>query len=115
MIVLYSLALMPLGLVLTFTGVSGFLFGAASLVLGLWFFLLTLKLRRTKTHRNARRVFFASLVYLPLLMLFLVIDQHSSGSSSGASVAAAKPPTPAPVAAIPAGWDQRAQANAGAP
>ena len=73
-IMLYSLALLPLGMAVTFCGMAGYLFGAMSLVLGLGFFLLTLVLRRMKTPRNARRVFLASLVYLPLLMLFLVLD-----------------------------------------
>jgi protoheme IX farnesyltransferase len=76
MIVLYSLAMLPLGLAVTFTGVAGYPFAAASLALGLIFFLLTLKLRRMKTARNARRVFLASIIYLPLLMLFLVLDRQ---------------------------------------
>jgi protoheme IX farnesyltransferase len=76
MIVLYSLAMLPLGLAVTFTGVAGYPFAAASVALGLAFFLLTLQLRRMKTARNARRVFLASLVYLPLLMLVLVLDRQ---------------------------------------
>jgi len=76
MIVLYSLALLPLGLAVTFAGLAGYLFAAASLLLGLGFFLLAVKLRRAKTPRNARRVFLGSLAYLPLLMFFLVLDGH---------------------------------------
>jgi protoheme IX farnesyltransferase len=82
MIVLYSLALLPMGLAVTVTGQAGYLFGAASLALGLGFFLLALKLRRIKTARNARRVFLASLVYLPLLMLFLVLDRQPRGDAA---------------------------------
>jgi protoheme IX farnesyltransferase len=74
MIVLYSLALLPMGLVLMVTHVAGFPFAAASLILGLGLLRLALQLRRMKTPRNARRVFFASIIYLPLLMLALVID-----------------------------------------
>ena len=80
MIVLYSLALLPLGLAVTFTGMAGYLFGAVSLLLGLGLFLLALQLRRVKSPQNARRVFLASLVYLPLLMLFLVLDGHRSAA-----------------------------------
>ena len=76
MIVLYSLALLPLGLAVTFAGLAGYLFAAVSLLVGLGLFLLAVQLRRAKTPRNARRVFLASLVYLPLLMLFLVLDGH---------------------------------------
>jgi protoheme IX farnesyltransferase len=91
MIVLYSLALLPMGLAITVTGQAGYLFGAASLALGLGFFLLTLKLRRMKTARNARRVFLASLVYLPLLMLFLVLDRQPRGDAAPPTVADTKP------------------------
>jgi protoheme IX farnesyltransferase len=79
MIVLYSLALLPLGLAMTFAGLAGYLFGAISLLLGLGLFLLAVELRRVKTPQNARRVFLASLVYLPLLMLLLLVDGHPRG------------------------------------
>ena len=101
MIVLYSLALLPLGLAVTFVGLAGYLFGAVSLLLGLGLFLLAVALRRAKTPRNARRVFLASLAYLPLLMLFMVLDGHPRGSpTNSAAVAAAN------VNSV--GWDQRA-------
>jgi protoheme IX farnesyltransferase len=98
MIVLYSLALLPLGLAVTFAGLAGYLFAAMSLLLGLGLFLLAVQLRRAKTPRNARRVFLASLVYLPLLMLFMVLDGRPSGQpepvagakSGDVSVAAAR-------------------------
>ena len=81
MIVLYSLALLPLGLAVTFAGLAGYLFGAMSLLLGLGLFLLAVQLRRAKTLHNARRVFLASLAYLPLLMLFMVLDGHPRADS----------------------------------
>ncbi len=99
MIVLYSLALLPMGLAVTFSGVAGYPFGAASLALGLAFFLLTLKLRRMKTARNARRVFLASLVYLPLLMLCLVLDRQPRIDASATTIADAKPAVNLAVAA----------------
>ena len=81
MIVLYSLALMPLGLVATFRGMSGYLFAAGSLGLGLVLFILALQLRATKTERSARRVFRATIAYLPLLLVLLVgrpLSDHRS-------------------------------------
>ncbi len=74
LIVLYTLALLPMGLSATFCGMAGYLFGALSLVLGVGFFLLALQLRAAKTNENARRLFLASIIYLPLLLLFLVVD-----------------------------------------
>ena len=85
MIVLYSLALLPLGLAVTFAGLAGYLFGAVSLLLGLGLFLLAVELRRAKTPQNARRVFLASLAYLPLLMLFMVLDGHPAAATPVAS------------------------------
>jgi protoheme IX farnesyltransferase len=104
MIVLYSLALLPLGLAVTFAGLAGYLFAAISLLLGLGLFLLALQLRRAKTPRNARRVFLASLAYLPLLMLFMVLDGRPRGGSDPAvsakpAEASAKPAEVSVVAA----------------
>lgn len=79
LIVLYSLSLMPVGLVVTLCGIAGCLFGAASLALGLGLFLLALQLRAAKTQRNARRVFLGSIVYLPLLLMFMVADARPAG------------------------------------
>jgi hypothetical protein len=74
-----------------------------SLLLGLGLFLLALKLRRAKTPRNARRVFLASLVYLPLLMLFMVLDGHPHGRSDALSIAV-KPATEASTAIDARDW-----------
>lgn len=77
MIVLYTLALMPLGLAMAFRGLAGLGFAVASLAMGLALFLLALQLRVQKTKKNARRLFLASVVYLPLLLMFLVADRPS--------------------------------------
>ena len=106
-IMLYSLALLPLGMAVTFCGMAGYLFGAMSLVLGLGFFLLTLLLRRMKTPRNARRVFLASLVYLPLLMLFLVLDGRPRVNASVPTMAGSSSAANVGVAATPISWDSR--------
>ena len=53
MIVLYSLAMLPLGLVVAMCGLAGSLFAAVSVVLGMGFFVLTLKLRAEKSAQNA--------------------------------------------------------------
>lgn len=74
-IVLYSLALVPVGLAFFVGGLSGYFFLFTSFLLGLSFLHLGLRLYFRRTEENARRVFFASLIYLPLFMGFLVIDQ----------------------------------------
>jgi protoheme IX farnesyltransferase len=52
---------------------SLYLFGSTSL--GFAFFLLGWSLRVSRTSASARRVFFASLAYLPALLAFVVIDR----------------------------------------
>jgi heme o synthase len=108
MIVIYSLALLPVGVAVTVVGLAGYLFGAVSLLLGLGMFLLALELRRVKTPQNARRVFLASLAYLPLLMLFMVLDDHPRGKPGPVATEEAK-------ADSASRWDLRAQASADAP
>jgi heme o synthase len=73
-IVTYCLALTPMGLVATLCGSSGYLFAAASLALGFGLFLLALNLQTAKNRLSARRVFLATLLYLPLMMIFMLAD-----------------------------------------
>jgi protoheme IX farnesyltransferase len=77
MIILFSLALLPLGLAATFCGMAGCAFGALSLAMGLGLLTLALQLWADKTRRNARRVFLATIAYLPLLLLLMVADSSS--------------------------------------
>ncbi len=60
-----------------------------------------------KTPRNARRVFLASLVYLPLLMLFMVLDARPRGNAAAPTVANSNSPTGADLTATPASWEPR--------
>ena len=72
--VLYTLALVPLGLASFLAGLTGWVSVVGSLVLGGAFLALALQLRRRRGDREARRVFLASLAYLPLLLALLVAD-----------------------------------------
>jgi heme o synthase len=90
-IVLYSLAMMPLGLAVTCCGIAGYLFGAASLVLGLGLFLPTVKLCGQRTPENARRVFLASVIYLPLLLGVMVADARPA--PAGSALRGERPPS----------------------
>jgi heme o synthase len=76
-IILFSLALLPLGLAATWCGMTGNFFGAVSLAMGLGLLTLALQLRADKTRRNARRMFLATIAYLPLLLLLMVADAPS--------------------------------------
>lgn len=77
LITLYSLALLPLALVITLVGVAGWFFACGALLLGGAWLAMTLHLARTKTHGSARRVFLASVTYLPLLLMLMVADARA--------------------------------------
>jgi heme o synthase len=90
-IVMYSLALLPLGVAVSLHGMTGYLFGAASLALGFGLFLLALRLLATKTRTNARRVFLASIAYLPLLLILMLADARPRPEKSAESAEVRQP------------------------
>lgn len=71
----WTTALVPISLLLVPLEVAGFIYGSVALIAGLWFLSWSLRgLRRDAGVPWARRFFFASLVYLPVLVLGLVVD-----------------------------------------
>lgn len=73
--VTYAAALIPVSLLPTIVGLSGgFYFGAAA-VLGAAQLVLAIQFARQRSRERARRLFFASLVYLPVLWGLLVVDR----------------------------------------
>lgn len=56
-------------------GISGWLYLAGALVLDAYFFVAGVRFARERSRPAARRLFFASIVYLPLLLLLLVLDK----------------------------------------
>jgi protoheme IX farnesyltransferase len=74
MLALYSLALMPMGLVAAYTGLTGPVFGMAALALGAALLTLALRLCLERSAGAARRVFIGSIAYLPLLLLIMLLD-----------------------------------------
>ncbi len=81
--VLTSLILVPIALMATMYGIAGWWFAGAALVLGIWMALESLFFLRDRTDARARRVFFASITYLPLLLLILVLDRGSVSHEIG--------------------------------
>ena len=78
---LYILSLLPVTSALTLAGVSGRGFLVASQVLGLAFAALGWAFLRLRTNPAARRLFVASILYLPLLLVAMVADMHGRDSS----------------------------------
>lgn len=72
---LFTAALIPISMLPSFLGIAGkvYLIGAA--LLGLGFLLMTTGMLRRPTEKMAWRIFSASIVYLPLLLLLMVFDK----------------------------------------
>ena len=67
-IMLWSLALIPVSLFPAITGMNGISYFIAATVLGVLFLACSVKCALTGTRVDARRLFFASIIYLPLLL-----------------------------------------------
>jgi protoheme IX farnesyltransferase len=74
---LYSVLLVPLGLSVMLLGLAGPWYGAAALVLGLGMVAAAVVLWRTRQRGDARRLFLASVTYLPLLLGVMVADRQT--------------------------------------
>ncbi|WP_423929733.1 heme o synthase [Candidatus Palauibacter sp.] len=73
--VLYTLTLIPVSLMPSVLGLTGPVYFAAALVLGGGFLWAALRFGREASAARARRLFRASILYLPLLMAILVMDK----------------------------------------
>jgi protoheme IX farnesyltransferase len=73
--VLYAAALVPLSLTPTLMGMAGGVYFGGALVLGLGFLWLTLQFARTRSVPDARRVFFGSITYLPLIWILMIANK----------------------------------------
>lgn len=69
---LYCAALLPVSLAPTLLGMTGVVYFVAALVLTLLFLGLTLRFARTRTIADARRLFFGSIAYLPILWILMI-------------------------------------------
>jgi protoheme IX farnesyltransferase len=73
--VLYAAALIPVSTAPTIAGVSGTPYLLAALCLGIALFWLTVRFAAARTDDAARRLFFASIVYLPLLWIAMIVNR----------------------------------------
>jgi protoheme IX farnesyltransferase len=74
-VVTNCLALLPVALLPTLIGLAGPIYFLVALTLGLGFLWSAIGLARTRSAADARRLLFASLVYLPVLLGVLALDK----------------------------------------
>ena len=74
-VISYCLALLPIGMMPTLIGMAGPVYFAASFVLGLMYLGTGIYLAASQSVVAARRLFYVSLVYLPLVILVMVLDR----------------------------------------
>jgi protoheme IX farnesyltransferase len=74
-VALYCAALIPVSLIPTFLGLTGPIYFFGALVLGLGFLAAGITMALHRRGKEARRVLLASVTYLPLLLVLLVVDR----------------------------------------
>lgn len=74
MLLLYTLALLPVTLAAVLAGLSGHIFAVGAVLLTLLLLMAGARLTQLRTVRAARQLFLASVIYLPLLLILMVAD-----------------------------------------
>jgi protoheme IX farnesyltransferase len=74
-IVLFGSALIPVSLVPAMLGMSGRIYLAGALLLGVWFLHAGVRVARERTMARARGVLLTSVVYLPFLYGLMLLDR----------------------------------------
>jgi heme o synthase len=73
--VVYAAALLPLSLAPTLLGMAGNMYFIGALALTIVFVGLSLRFAATRSILDARRLFFGSIIYLPLLWILMIADR----------------------------------------
>jgi protoheme IX farnesyltransferase len=60
----------------TLVGLSGLWYGGVAFVLGIALLILAVRFGSARTEASARRLFFGSLVYLPLIWIVMIADKR---------------------------------------
>jgi protoheme IX farnesyltransferase len=75
MILLYATALLPVSLLPSVLGMTGPIYFTAAVLLGLAFLSCGVSCVTSRTRADARQLFFASIIYLPLLLGIMMFDK----------------------------------------
>jgi protoheme IX farnesyltransferase len=74
-IMIYTLCLIPLGLLPATFGITGIKSAVVVTVCGVLFFSLTFSLMRSKDRKAALKIMFASFLYLPIVQIAYLLDK----------------------------------------
>ena len=74
-IVVYTLMLLPVSVLPTILGMSGRIYLAGAVLLGLLFLYSSLRAAFSMSRQQARRLLLASVLYLPLLFILMVLNR----------------------------------------
>jgi protoheme IX farnesyltransferase len=74
-IVIYTVLLLPVSLLPTALGISGKVYLYGAIVLGLLFLYSSVRAAFSKSRQEARRLLLASVIYLPLLFILMVLNR----------------------------------------
>jgi len=84
--VITSMCLIPLALFMTVVGSTGILFAIAGTILGGFMTMRSITFWRKRDDNSARRLFFASITYLPILLAFMIMDRQTHWIELGSTV-----------------------------
>jgi protoheme IX farnesyltransferase len=74
-IVIYGIVLIPVSLIPSLLGMSGRIYVAGALLLGLWFLYAGVRVALERTLSRARGVLLTSVLYLPLIYGLMLLDR----------------------------------------
>jgi protoheme IX farnesyltransferase len=75
--VMTSMCLIPLALMMTIVDATGLLFAIIGAILGVYMTMKSITFWRTRNRNTARSLFFASIIYLPLLLAIMLLDRQT--------------------------------------
>jgi heme o synthase len=74
--IVYSAALLPVAMAPTLLGMTGTIYFAGAFVLTAALLLLAVHFAKERVTLAARRLFYGSIIYLPLLWILMIADRH---------------------------------------
>ena len=74
-IMIYTLFLLPLGVLPTFFGITGVTSAVVATVCGMLFLVQTFSLMKTNSRKSALRIMFGSFIYLPIVQIAFLLDK----------------------------------------